>query len=112
MVKTYLPDRSDIVWLTFDPTLGHEQGGHRPALVVTQKVFNKRGLAFVIPISSKVKGYSDEVEFSAERISGALLVANGRFIDWHARKAEYIAKIDSVTLLEVQDHLDTYLIQG
>lgn len=111
MVKGYIPERGDIVWLTFDPTRGHEQGGHRPALVITQKMFNARhGLAFVIPISSKVKGYSDEVSFSTDCIGGAILVAHSRSVDWQARHIEYIARIDAPTLLEVQDRLDVYLI--
>ena len=112
-MKSYVPERGDIIWLTFDPTIGHEQGGHRPALVVTQKIFNARHhLAFVIPISSKQKGYSDEVSFSNEHISGALLVAHARSIDWRARHAKYIARIGNAVLLEAQEQLDTYLIKN
>ncbi|HEY4517195.1 MAG TPA: type II toxin-antitoxin system PemK/MazF family toxin [Candidatus Paceibacterota bacterium] len=111
MVKAYVPERGDMVWLTFDPTLGHEQGGHRPALVITRRIFNARhGVAFVIPISSKVKGYSDEIPFSTDRISGAILVAHARSIDWRARHIEFITRIDGPTLSETQDRLDTYLI--
>jgi mRNA interferase MazF len=28
-----VPDRGDIVWLQFNPQAGHEQAGHRPALI-------------------------------------------------------------------------------
>ena len=31
--RTYAPDRGDLVWLEFNPQAGHEQAGHRPALV-------------------------------------------------------------------------------
>lgn len=111
-MKVYVPERGDIVWLTFDPTIGHEQGGHRPALVITQKIFNARHrLAFVIPISSKAKGYSDEIPFSNDYISGALLVAHSRSIDWQARHIKYITRIDNVALLEAQERLDTYFIK-
>ncbi|MDO8552523.1 MAG: type II toxin-antitoxin system PemK/MazF family toxin [bacterium] len=110
--KAYVPERGDIVWLTFDPTVGHEQGGHRPALVMTQKIFNARHrLAFVIPISSKAKGYSDEIPFFNEHISGALLVAHSRSIDWHVRHIRFIARVDNSVLLEAQERLDTYLIK-
>jgi len=113
MVKRSVPERGDIVWLTFDSAVGHEQGGHRPALVITQKIFNERhGLAFVVPISSKAKGYSDEVPFSTDRISGAILVAHSRSINWRARHIEHVARIDAPTLLEVQDRLDIYLIKN
>jgi|SRR3989344_2834535 len=109
--RAYVPERGDIVWLTFDPTLGHEQAGHRPALVITRRIFNARhNVAFVIPISSKIKGYSDEIPFSTDRISGAILVAHARSIDWHARRIEFITTIDDSTLSETQERLDTYLI--
>ena len=32
MVKAYIPDCGDVVWLNCDPQAGHEQAGHRPAL--------------------------------------------------------------------------------
>ena len=31
----YVPDIGDIIWLDFDPSAGHEQAGHRPALVLS-----------------------------------------------------------------------------
>jgi len=40
MTKTYVPDAGDIVWLKFDPQAGHEQAGHRPALVLTPASYN------------------------------------------------------------------------
>jgi|SRR6266545_5065515 len=34
--------RGDIVWANLDPTLGHEQSGSRPILVLSEDVFNDR----------------------------------------------------------------------
>ena len=34
--------RGDIVWANLDPTLGHEQSGLRPVLVLSQDIFNER----------------------------------------------------------------------
>jgi mRNA interferase MazF len=31
----YIPDSGDIVWITFNPQAGHEQAGHRPALILS-----------------------------------------------------------------------------
>ena len=42
MVKLYIPDRGDIVWLDFDPQAGHEQSGHRPAFVISPIAYNQR----------------------------------------------------------------------
>ncbi|HBT9880678.1 TPA: toxin MazF, partial [Klebsiella pneumoniae] len=33
MKRDYIPDAGDIVWMDFNPQAGHEQAGHRPALV-------------------------------------------------------------------------------
>ena len=40
----YIPKRGDIVWLEFNPQIGHEQSGFRPALIITRKfTIEKRG---------------------------------------------------------------------
>ena len=38
-------DRGDVVFLDFDPSLGHEQKGRRPALILTKKIFNEQLLS-------------------------------------------------------------------
>lgn len=43
--RLYVPDRGDFVWITLNPTAGHEQTGRRPALVVSPKSYNRRGQA-------------------------------------------------------------------
>ena len=56
MVKAYVPDAGDLVWLTFDPQSGSEQAGHRPALVLSARRYNETaGLAVMCPITSKAK---------------------------------------------------------
>ena len=48
----YVPDCGDVIWLHFDPQAGHEQAGHRPALVLSPKAYNSRtGLCLVAPIT-------------------------------------------------------------
>lgn len=42
MVKKYIPDSMDIVWLDFNPQSGHEQKGKRPALVLSPKKYNEK----------------------------------------------------------------------
>jgi mRNA interferase MazF len=44
--------RGDVVWVELDPTVGHEQAGRRPALVLSEDRFNRvSGLAFVVPLT-------------------------------------------------------------
>ena len=40
-MKTYIPRKADFITVTFDPQSGHEQKGRRPALVVSNTLFNK-----------------------------------------------------------------------
>ena len=91
----YIPERGDIVWLTFDPQAGHEQAGHRPALVISPKVYNaKTGLALVCPITSQIKQYAFEVGIPAGLpVSGVVLADQIKSLDWKARKADYICKL-------------------
>jgi len=49
-------EQGDIVKFNFDPTLGHEQAGYRPALVVSRDLFNANTKQIVVcPITSKSK---------------------------------------------------------
>jgi len=62
MPRTYIPSRGDIIWLIFTPQVGHEQAGHRPALVISPRQYNQKvGLGLFYPVTSHVKGYPFEV---------------------------------------------------
>jgi mRNA interferase MazF len=106
----YIPDRGDIVWVSLDPTKGHEQAGRRPALVVTSLFFNgTHNTAWIIPATSKHKGYSDEVELVGEKVSGSLLIAHMRSIDFAARPLEFIEKVSPHTLADVTELVEFFL---
>ena len=95
MTSRYVPDRGDIVWLQFNPQAGHEQAGHRPALVVSPKVYNgKVGLALFCPITSRVKGYPFEVVLpTGFPTSGAVLSDQVKSLDWRVRQARRICVV-------------------
>lgn len=49
----YVPEKGDFVILTFDPQVGREQKGRRPALVVSSTLFNRHTvLAMVCPMTN------------------------------------------------------------
>ena len=81
------PDAGDIVWLTFDPQVGREQAGRRPALVLSPVSYNRKsGLAIVCLITSRLKGYPFEVQIpSSLPITGAVLADRSA---WAARRYE------------------------
>ena len=86
----YVPERGDVVWITFNPQAGHEQAGRRPAVVLSPKAYNgKVGLALLCPITSQVKGYPFEVALpDGLPVSGVILSDQVKNLDWKARNAE------------------------
>ncbi|MBN2548357.1 MAG: endoribonuclease MazF [Anaerolineales bacterium] len=107
----YIPDRGDIVWVTFNPQAGHEQAGRRPALVLSPAPYNgKVGLAILCPITSQVKGYPFEVLIPAGLpISGAILSDQVKSLDWKARQVELVCTLPSVITDEVLQKIITLL---
>lgn len=109
MVSAYVPDAGEIVWLQFDPQAGHEQAGHRPALVLSPVRYNKiRGMMICCPMTSKIKGYPFEVVVSNDPPS-AILSDQIKNLDWRARKASYKGKVPATVLAETQAKIKALL---
>jgi mRNA interferase MazF len=102
-MPAFVPDAGDLVWLTFDPQVGHEQAGRRPALVLSPRPYNqKSGLALLCPITNQIKGYPFEVPLPQGcGATGAILADHLKSIDWSARRAAKIGRIPPSTLDEV-----------
>ena len=77
------------MWLNFDPQAGHEQAGHRPALVLSPRIYNDMtGLALFCPVTTVAKGYPFEVTLpQGGAIFGAVLSDHIKSLDWRARQA-------------------------
>lgn len=107
MTPAYVPDRGDLVWLSFDPQAGHEQSGRRPALVLSPAFYNqKSGLALVCPITSRVKGYPFEVSVpQGANLAGVILADQLRSLDWRARRAEKAGRVPKEVMAEVRARL-------
>ncbi len=99
----YVPERGDLIWLSFDPRAGHEQAGRRPAVVISPASYNgKTHLAICCPITSSKKGYPFEVPVPADLpIRGVILSDQLKSLDWHARQAEFIVALPKDALREV-----------
>ncbi len=107
MVNNYVPKRGDIIWLDFNPQSGKEQAGHRPALVLSHENYNKKtGLGLFCPITTSVKGYPFEVEVNANEIKGVVLSNHVKAMDWKARNAKYICKLDKSSLNSVIERIE------
>jgi mRNA interferase MazF len=99
----HVPDRGDLIWLTFDPQAGHEQAGRRPALVLSPKIYNqKSGLALVCPVTNQAKGYPFEVLVpGGNGVTGVILADQVKSVDLKARRAERLGKCPLEQLNEV-----------
>jgi mRNA interferase ChpB len=90
-------DRGDIVIVPLDPSLGHEQRGTRPALVMTTKVFNRLGDTLVAPITqggdhARFAGFAVTLTGTGCKTQGVVLVNKLRMMDLAARKARRVER--------------------
>ena len=111
MVKrAYIPEAGDLVWTSFDPQVGHEQAGRRPALVLSSGDYNETvGLALACPITSKVKGYPFEVAVNTAHVRGVVLADQVRSLDWRFRRFTLIERAPADILDTVIEKLLTLI---
>ena len=99
MVKKYIPDRGDICWASLNPTIGREQKGRRPVLILSSIKYNQLSeLVLICPLTSKMKGYPFEVKLSEK---GVFLADHLRSISWKERDLKFIIKSPPEVLIEV-----------
>lgn len=93
-MKAYLPRKGDFVAVTFGPQSGHEQRGRRPALVVSNTLFNKHtGLAIVCPLTNTDRGFPFHVAVANDpNVTGFVMVEQVKSIDFRARDAKRVGR--------------------
>ena len=101
--RSYVPERGDLVWLTFDPEAGHEQAGRRPAVILSPQSYNRRaGLAIVVPVTRQVKQYPFEITLPANLpVSGVVLSDQIKSLDWQVREAKRIASLPNEVVASI-----------
>jgi mRNA interferase MazF len=102
MQRRFVPDSGDVVWLNFSPHGGHEQAGHRPALVLSPAAYNgKTGLMICCPMTTQIKNYPFEV-FIAGPPASVVLADQIKSLDWRFRKAARRSTVSVGELAEVR----------
>ena len=102
MAQPYVPDAGDIVWISFDPQTGHEQAGHRPAVVLSPAAYNtKTSLMVCCPMTTQIKNYPFEVVITGPSPS-AVLADQVKSLDWRKRKAKRKGTISVAELADVR----------
>ena len=103
VTRAYVPEAGDIVWLEFDPQAGHEQAGHRPALVLSPAAYNgKKGLMVCCPLSSQLKAYPFEVQTLVGGKQGVVLSNQVKSLDWRVRQAKKKGAVTDEVLEDVR----------
>jgi len=107
----FTPDRGDIIWLNFNPQVGHEQNGIRPALVISPRKYNKKtGLALCCPITSNQKGYPFEVAVEGKKVNGVVLADHVKNLDWRALRAKFIERASARAIRECIGKLSVLIV--
>lgn len=105
MARSYVPDAGDIVWISFNPQAGREQAGHRPAVVLSPAVYNRKtSLMICCPMTSQIKGYPFEVAIAGSTPS-VVLADQVKSLDWHKRRARRKGSVSADELAEVRAKL-------
>ena len=109
--KLKAPRQGQILKLDLDPTLGHEQKGYRPVLVVSASIFNAHtGFCWVVPITTAQKGLPDEIRLPGGLpICGTLLLSQVRSIDWRARPFSVACSVPANFLEDINARLSSVL---
>ena len=103
--QSCVPEAGDIIWLQFDPQAGHEQAGHRPALVLSPSSYNRKtGLVVCCPMTARIKGYPFEVPIAGAR-PNVVLADQVKNLDWRARSAEHKGQVTEAELALVRAKL-------
>lgn len=112
-MASYIPAKGDFVALSFDPQSGHEQKGRRPALVISNHLFNQRtGLAVVCPITNTDRKFPFHVPVPPQSsLTGFIMVEQVKSVDYRSRDVRFIAHASEETLNEVLGILDAIVYQ-
>ena len=102
----YTPRQGDIITMDFDPTRGHEQRGHRPAVVVSNATYNKygRGTALVCPITNTDRGVPIHIRLDNRTVTmGVIMTEQIKALDLTKRNPIYIERIPYDVLCNICD---------
>jgi mRNA interferase MazF len=110
-VARYIPRKGDFISLTFDPQSGHEQKGRRPALVLSNDLFNQAtNLALVCPLTTTDRQIPFHLAVPVGiKVSGFVMVEQVKSVDYTTRQAKFIQKAPRELLEDALSILDACL---
>ena len=105
----YIPKKGDLIYLSFSPQAGHEQKGRRPALVVSNDLFNKgTGLAIVCPVTNTNRNNPFHIPLpQTSKLTGFIMIEQVKSYDYRARNADFVEEApqelvaDALAILDI-----------
>ena len=100
------------IWLVgLDPTLGHEQRGRRPVLVVSPEAFNRvTRVPVVVPITrggdfARTAGFAVTLDGAGTKTTGIIRCDQPRALDLAARGGKKVGSVPGAIVDEVLSKL-------
>ena len=95
--------QGDIIKLDFSPTVGHEQSGNRPAVVVSNDfAISKTNLVYVAPITKAIRHFPLHVQLDDRTtIKGEILCEQVKAVDLNAQQHTLIEHLPNDILERV-----------
>lgn len=112
-MPVYIPKRGDFVTVSLDPQSGHEQKGRRPALIVSNYLFNKHtGLAIACPVTNTKRDFPFHIKVpDGLSVSGYIMVEHIKSIDYKSRNVKFLERSSREVMNEVLAILDACIYQ-
>ena len=104
------------MWIDFEPHAGHEQAKERPALVLSEEIYNRRlWLAIMCPITTSRKPYRADLDVPIRQgveirskdltkiieLDGVIQAHHIKSLDWWERRARYTGNMPDETIIQV-----------
>ncbi|MBM4054894.1 MAG: type II toxin-antitoxin system PemK/MazF family toxin [Planctomycetes bacterium] len=112
-MPVYIPGRGDFVTVSFDPQSGHEQKGRRPALIISNYLFNKHtGLTIACPIITTKRNFPFHIKVpDGICLSGYIMVEHIKSINYRSRNVKFLEKAPKEVINEALAILDACIYQ-
>ena len=104
-------NQGDIIYLDFNPQTGHEQKGRRPAIIITNNLFNKYSkMLMVCPITNTNKNHPFHIMLDNRcKTTGTILCDQARTLDITARNATFIEKAPDDIIIKVTQLIKSFI---
>ena len=103
--SNYVPEKQDIIWIDFDPSVGREIQKRRPAVVVSRKEYSERtGFVAVCPVThgqKKLEKLGLLVPVLSSEVDGSVNPLQLYTFDFRERQAQKITTMDTPSFQKV-----------